>query len=143
MRATPAHPGCLRQVAGPTVRCIVYVLANWKMYLGPAETAALFARVQDGLRAQARSSEALPVVIVCPTAISLTAIGAMADRRLVRLGAQNCHWEPSGPYTGEISPAMLAGLVDYVMVGHSERRRSGGRPTSRSPGRSRRSPRAT
>jgi triosephosphate isomerase len=107
------------------VRCIVYVLANWKMYLGPAETAALFARVQDGLRAQARSSEALPVVIVCPTAISLTAIGAMADRRLVRLGAQNCHWEPSGPYTGEISPAMLAGLVDYVMVGHSERRRSG------------------
>jgi triosephosphate isomerase len=49
----------------------------------------------------------------------------VADRRLVRLGAQNCHWEPSGPYTGEISPVMLAGLVDYVMIGHSERRRAG------------------
>ena len=107
------------------MRFIAYVLANWKMYVGPAETAALFARVQDGLREQARSSPALPVVIVCPTAISLTAIDAIADRRLVRLGAQNCHWEPSGPYTGEVSPAMLAGLVDYVLVGHSERRRAG------------------
>lgn len=95
------------------------------MYPGPAEATALFTRVQDRLREEARSPFALPIVIVCPPVIALMPIRAMADRRLVRLGAQNCHWEPSGPYTGEISPVMLAGLVDYVLIGHSERRRAG------------------
>jgi triosephosphate isomerase len=95
------------------------------MYPGPGEAVALFARVQDRLRETARPPLALPIVIVCPPVISLLAIRAMADRRLVRLGAQNCHWEPSGPYTGEISPGMLSGLTDYVLIGHSERRRAG------------------
>jgi triosephosphate isomerase len=104
------------------VRLIAYVLANWKMYPGPAEAAALLTRVQDRLREEAF---ALPIVIVCPPVIALTTVRAMADRRLVRLGAQNCHWEPSGPCTGEISPVMLAGLVEYVLIGHSERRRAG------------------
>lgn len=107
------------------MRLIAYVLANWKMYPGPAEATALLARIQDRLRDGARSPFALPIVIVCPPVIALMAIRAVADRRLVRLGAQNCHWEPSGPYTGEISPVMLTGLVDYVLIGHSERRRAG------------------
>ena len=39
------------------------------------------------------------------------------------LGAQNCHWEDKGAFTGEVSPVMLAKLdVRYVIVGHSERR---------------------
>jgi triosephosphate isomerase len=107
------------------VRRIAYVLANWKMYPGPDEATALFARIQDHLRDASRRPLALPIVIVCPPAIALMPIRAMVDRRLVRLGAQNCHWEASGPYTGEISAAMLAGLVDYVLIGHSERRRAG------------------
>ncbi len=46
-----------------------------------------------------------------------------ADEVPISLGAQNCHWETSGAFTGEISPAMLAKLdVSYVIVGHSERR---------------------
>lgn len=46
-----------------------------------------------------------------------------ADKIPIALGAQNCHWEASGAYTGEISPTMLAKLsVDYVIAGHSERR---------------------
>jgi triosephosphate isomerase len=46
-----------------------------------------------------------------------------ADRIPIALGAQNCHWEPQGAFTGEISAPMLAKLnVDYVIVGHSERR---------------------
>jgi len=46
-----------------------------------------------------------------------------ADDLPVALGAQNCHWENSGAFTGEISPIMLAKLdVSYVIVGHSERR---------------------
>ncbi|MCH7790181.1 MAG: triose-phosphate isomerase [Acidobacteria bacterium] len=46
-----------------------------------------------------------------------------ADKIDIRLGAQNCHWETKGAFTGEVSPAMLAKLnVVYVIVGHSERR---------------------
>jgi triosephosphate isomerase len=46
-----------------------------------------------------------------------------ADDIPVRLGAQNCHWEEKGAFTGEVSPAMLAKLnVAYVIAGHSERR---------------------
>jgi triosephosphate isomerase (TIM) len=46
-----------------------------------------------------------------------------ADRIPIALGAQNCHWEDKGAYTGEVSPPMLAKLnVAYVIVGHSERR---------------------
>ncbi|MDP8938103.1 MAG: triose-phosphate isomerase [Actinomycetota bacterium] len=46
-----------------------------------------------------------------------------ADRIPIALGAQNCHWEDKGAFTGEVSPPMLAKLnVSYVIVGHSERR---------------------
>ncbi|MFM8305000.1 MAG: triose-phosphate isomerase, partial [Actinomycetota bacterium] len=46
-----------------------------------------------------------------------------ADKIPLSLGAQNCHWEDKGAFTGEVSPAMLAKLnVSYVIVGHSERR---------------------
>jgi triosephosphate isomerase len=104
---------------------MAYVLANWKMYLGPAEAIALFARVQQRLRQDAESAWELPTVIVCPPVIALMAMRDVAETRLVALGAQNCHWQSRGAYTGEISAAMLAGLADYVMVGHSERRRAG------------------
>ena len=95
------------------------------MYPGPADAIGLLARVQERLRQAAAAPLALPTVIVCPPSISLMAMREIADRRLVALGAQNCHWEPSGPYTGEISAAMLKGLVDYVLIGHSERRHAG------------------
>lgn len=104
---------------------MAYVVANWKMYLGPAEAMALFARVQQRLRQEAELGATLPTVIVCPPVISLMAMSAGADWRLVALGAQNCHWRSCGAFTGEVSAAMLAGLVDYVLVGHSERRRAG------------------
>jgi triosephosphate isomerase (TIM) len=46
-----------------------------------------------------------------------------SDRMDINLGAQNCHWEASGAFTGEVAPTMLAKLqVRYVIVGHSERR---------------------
>lgn len=46
-----------------------------------------------------------------------------SDRMKIALGAQNCHWEDKGAYTGEVAPPMLAKLnVTYVIVGHSERR---------------------
>ena len=102
-----------------------YFLANWKMFPTVDEARALLEAVQRGLRERVRSGGALPCVIVCPPFVSLAPLRAVADDHVVRLGAQDCHWEQQGPYTGEVSARMLAGLVDYVMVGHSERRAAG------------------
>lgn len=102
-----------------------YVIANWKMYPTVDEALSLLETIHAGLRERAASGAALPRVIVCPPFVSLAALRAVADDRLVGLGAQNCHWESQGPHTGEISPRMLRGYVDHVLVGHSERRAQG------------------
>lgn len=102
-----------------------YLLANWKMFTTVPEAVALFGEIQDGLRERASRKDSLPMPIICPPFLSLLAVRAIADHRLVRLGAQNCHWEQEGPHTGEISPKMLREVADYVLVGHSERRAAG------------------
>jgi triosephosphate isomerase len=64
-------------------------------------------------------------ISVHPAFTSLRAIQTLldADNIPILLGAQNCHWEEQGAFTGEVSPVMLAKLdVRYVIVGHSERR---------------------
>jgi len=64
-------------------------------------------------------------VVVCPAFTALRSVQTVidADKLSIQLGAQNCHWDDSGAYTGEVSPPMLAKLnVQYVIVGHSERR---------------------
>ena len=102
-----------------------YVLTNWKMYLDRSREADLFEAVQARLRDRFGSGSVPVSVIVCPSFVSLVPLHAAMDAGLVRLGAQNCHWEPEGPFTGEVSPVTLRGLVDFVMVGHSERRAAG------------------
>jgi triosephosphate isomerase len=86
------------------------------------QAVALVQAIQEGLRERASRGQQLPIVIVCPPFVSLVPLRAIVDERLVRLGAQNCHWEKEGPHTGEISPVMLTGLAQYVLIGHSERR---------------------
>jgi triosephosphate isomerase (TIM) len=64
-------------------------------------------------------------VVVCPAFTALRSVQTTldSDRIPISLGAQNCYWEPSGAFTGEVSAPMLAKLnVRYVIVGHSERR---------------------
>jgi triosephosphate isomerase (TIM) len=64
-------------------------------------------------------------VVVCPAFTALRTVQTLidSDKLRIELGAQNCHWEPQGAFTGEVSAPMLAKLnVDYVIVGHSERR---------------------
>ena len=102
-----------------------YVLSSWKMYLSVSETERLFGAIQAGLRERIDSGRALPRVILCPSFLSVVPLRAMADDEVVALGAQNCHWEDDGSYTGEISAKMLQGLVGFVLVGHSERRDAG------------------
>ena len=102
-----------------------YVLANWKMYPTVGEARAVLATVQADLADKLALGLPSPRVIVCPPFVALASLREVVDGRVLRLGAQNCHWEERGPYTGEISATMLHGLVDYVMVGHSERRAAG------------------
>jgi triosephosphate isomerase len=102
-----------------------HVLSSWKMYPSVDEAQVAFEAIQGGLQERAQHGAVLPQVILCPTFLSLVPFAAIVDRRVLALGAQNCHWEPEGSYTGEISPRMLQGLVDYVLVGHGERRAAG------------------
>ncbi len=60
--------------------------------------------------------------VICPPFVCISAVKAVAASIPILLGAQNVHSEEEGAYTGEISAAMLEGLVEYVIIGHSERR---------------------
>jgi triosephosphate isomerase len=60
--------------------------------------------------------------VLCPPFTALAVVAPVLAGTGIGLGAQNMHWEKSGAYTGEVSPLMLAGLCQYVIVGHSERR---------------------
>ena len=104
---------------------MTYLLTNWKMHTTVDQAVTLVQAMQEGLVERAARGRQLPRVIVCPPFVSLVPVRAVLDEQLVHLGAQNCHWEKEGPHTGEISPTMLSGLTEYVMVGHSERRRTG------------------
>ena len=64
-------------------------------------------------------------IVVCPPFSDLRTLQTLieSDKIPIALGAQNCHWEDQGAFTGEVSPPMLKKLiVEYVIVGHSERR---------------------
>jgi triosephosphate isomerase len=88
------------------------------MFKTPAETRELAAAVAAGYRG-VESVE----VVVCPPFVCLAAAKEALCDAPVRLGAQNCHYEKEGAFTGEVSPPMLkAAGCEYVIIGHSERR---------------------
>jgi triosephosphate isomerase len=92
------------------------IAGNWKMYKGPAETAAFCL----GLREQ--ELEGVDVV-VCPPFVSLAVAVQLLAGTEIAVAAQNVHWEAEGAYTGEVSAPMLRELGVYgAIVGHSERR---------------------
>jgi triosephosphate isomerase len=93
------------------------VAGNWKMNTTVAEAVAL----ADALRADLDDIAGVDRVL-CPPFVSLAAVRERLAGSSLRLGAQNMYFEPKGAFTGEISPLMLAELVDYVILGHSERR---------------------
>ena len=94
------------------------VVANWKMNGTMAEARALASAVREGLR-RARGVE----VALCPPFTALAAVAEALAGSPIALGAQNCHWEASGAFTGEVSPAMLVEVgCRLVILGHSERR---------------------
>jgi len=97
---------------------VPFVVANWKMHGSLAEAKSLAQAVCDGLK-RPRGVE----VAICPPFTALHAVAEALAASPILLGAQNCHWEPRGAFTGEIAAEMLAEAgCRLVLVGHSERR---------------------
>lgn len=94
------------------------IIANWKMHPNTlAEAESLYHFSCDSCIAGGNNAE----VIVCPPFVYLEALSKIESS--TGLGAQNCHWEQEGAFTGEVSPVMLKQFgVKYVILGHSERR---------------------
>src|SRR5512136_2192462 len=93
------------------------IAGNWKMNTTVAEAAELVKAMKEKLHHIAGIEK-----VLCPPFVSLTAVKELIKGTSIKLGAQNMYFERSGAYTGEVSPAMLAGLCEFVILGHSERR---------------------
>jgi triosephosphate isomerase len=93
--------------------------ANWKM--NPA-TAADAADLVRGVLDAAQAHQPHVEVALFPPFPWLLGVAELLENTSVTLGAQDCFWEKSGAFTGEVSPAMLQGWCQWVIVGHSERR---------------------
>lgn len=93
------------------------IAGNWKMHLNVHDASLLVHRLQENLKPH-RSVE----VAIAPSLVALQPLSHEIDRRKLKLAAQNAFHKDEGAYTGEVSFTMLRNLVDYVIVGHSERR---------------------
>ena len=96
------------------------VAANWKMNMTQAESARF---VEALLLRDIGEITDVEVVIVPPFTAIAKVTEALGKAQNIKVGAQNMYWEKNGPFTGEISAALLRDLfVHYVVLGHSERR---------------------
>jgi triosephosphate isomerase (TIM) len=95
------------------------VAANWKMNPNDAGDALDLVR---GVLSVARGHVGRVEVAIFPPFPWLMGVSEVIAESGVKLGAQDCFWELSGAYTGEVSPAMLKGWCEWVIIGHSERR---------------------
>lgn len=98
------------------------VIANWKMNTSLADASILASQIKS-------VADQLEVdIVLCPPFVWLYPVAEIIypsngfKPKNLKLGAQNMWFLPKGPITGEVSPAMLKGLAEYVLVGHSERR---------------------
>jgi triosephosphate isomerase len=94
-----------------------FIAGNWKMHKTIEEAVALVRELCGALEGVDGCD-----VAVCPPFPALAAVREALAGSAIGLGAQNMHWEEQGAFTGAVSPLMLQGLCDYVIIGHSERR---------------------
>ena len=93
------------------------IAGNWKMNKTPAETTEIINAMKPLVK------DADCSVVLCVPYVDIHAALTAAEGSNIEIGAENCHWEKSGAYTGEISADMLTAMgVKYVITGHSERR---------------------
>lgn len=94
----------------------MFIAANWKMNCLKADSIKL---TNDIGKLNQKKND----VVICPPFTLIDCISKEIAKYNIKLGAQDCHYEEKGAFTGDISPKMLADLgVQYVIIGHSERR---------------------
>lgn len=94
-----------------------YIVGNWKMNFSVGESSVYLHKLLQRTRAY-RDIE----VVVAPSLVALQPLSLQIDRKKMRLAAQTANPHDFGPYTGEVSCTQLRGIVDYCIIGHSERR---------------------
>jgi triosephosphate isomerase len=93
------------------------IAANWKMHFTPDEAAGFASKLAEELKDFKEVD-----LMVAPAFVALPAVSEVLKNSNIAVGAQNVYFQDEGAFTGEISVPMLKNLVDYVIVGHSERR---------------------
>jgi triosephosphate isomerase (TIM) len=105
--------------SGKNIGRKVIVAGNWKMNKTRPEARALTEAIKKGLD----DSKDLPEIVLIPPFTAISAVEELLKGTELKLGAQNMDYRDSGAFTGEIAPGMLTELgVQYVLIGHSERR---------------------
>jgi triosephosphate isomerase len=100
-------------------RIAPFIAGNWKMFKTLAEAGALAGAICEAAPGL-RPAE----IVILPPYTALTEVGRRLAGSMVRLGAQNLHWEDQGAFTGEVSAPLLTDAgCSFVVIGHSERRR--------------------
>lgn len=93
------------------------IIGNWKMNLGVHESSLFLHRLAGEVKTH-RNLE----VIIAPTMLALQTLSLQVNYKQFKMAAQNFYWRDHGAYTGEVSATNLRGIVQYGLVGHSERR---------------------
>jgi len=91
------------------------IAGNWKMNKTVEESIDFIKELDGKIEANERVR-----ILIFPPFTSIYSISNLSDK--IKIGSQNIFYEDKGAYTGEISHLMLKNLVDYVLIGHSERR---------------------
>ncbi|MFN0292166.1 triose-phosphate isomerase [Pedobacter helvus] len=95
------------------------VAGNWKMNNDYNEGVSLFSEIVNMVRDEKKGNQ---IAVICSPAIHLNSLAQLSSG-IVKIGAQNCHQNENGAYTGEISAKMIKSTgAEYVIIGHSERR---------------------
>jgi len=94
------------------------VAGNWKMNTDAVSARELVDAMRRGGIEEIEGVEK----VVCPPFVYLRLVADASAGSSLKVGAQNMHWEEKGAFTGEVSPAMLADVAQFVIIGHSERR---------------------
>lgn len=96
------------------------VAGNWKMHKSLEESQALITEIRGLVRDEYRGQGK---VVLAPTFLALPSAVRLVEGTEISISAQNAHYEDQGAFTGEISVPMLKSVgVEYVIIGHSERR---------------------
>lgn len=93
------------------------IVGNWKMHLDVQQSSLLVHKL-SGLVKSHRDVE----VVIAPGFLALQSVSLQSHLHKMKLAAQNLYWRDEGAFTGEVSANQLRGLVDYAIIGHSERR---------------------